>query len=64
MAKRKAFKIQPVNQPNSNLLPLWIGQKVLSKLKGLTSKLSARDCKQPSGQPKEAETEIDQKEGK
>ena len=42
MMKKKEIKIELVNQPNSQLLPVWIGQKVLSKLKTLTTRLTGK----------------------
>ena len=52
MTKKKEIKIELVNQPNSHLLPVWIGQKVLSKLKTLTSRLTVKSTEISAKQSK------------
>ena len=44
MTKKKEIKIELVNRPNSQLLPVWIAQEVLSKLKTLTSRLTVKSA--------------------
>ena len=42
MTKQKEIKIELVNQPNGQLLPVWIGQRVISRLKTLADRLTVK----------------------